>query len=404
MATVALRGTRGPAPRHRDHRRRPAQRRLLRARARAAARQEDRQLRRARRLPPLLRRRGRTPGVDHDVLRVPGARAGPRRRGHGAHGLLARRLGEALDFWAAAARARGRRRRARRERALRFADPEGLDARARRRRRRRRAARRAAADDIPAEHAIQGFHGVRAYARDAGGDRAAARGARASTRRRPGAGGSPARERRGQLRPTTRRPTSRGIEGAGTVHHIAWNAADDAELEAWRERRRRGGRAPDADHRPPVLPLRLLPRARAACCSSSRRATSASTSTSRPSTLGEALKLPPQHEHLRDRLERTLTPIAQPARPGVTAVGAPLAASSARRRRARGRARPHARPRRRRARPLPAARPRSTRSGGCSASRPAARSSLPPGGRHWYVGPARRLPRPGDVRATATAR
>ena len=29
-------------------------------------------------------------------------------------------------------------------------------------------------------------------------------------------------------------------------------------------------------------------------------------------TLGEALKLPPQHEHLRDVLERRLTPLPAP--------------------------------------------------------------------------------------------
>ena len=31
-----------------------------------------------------------------------------------------------------------------------------------------------------------------------------------------------------------------------------------------------------------------------------------------PDSLGEALKLPPQHEHLRERLERTLTPLTNP--------------------------------------------------------------------------------------------
>jgi glyoxalase family protein len=31
-----------------------------------------------------------------------------------------------------------------------------------------------------------------------------------------------------------------------------------------------------------------------------------------PAHLGEALRLPPQHEHLRERLERTLTPLRNP--------------------------------------------------------------------------------------------
>ena len=31
-----------------------------------------------------------------------------------------------------------------------------------------------------------------------------------------------------------------------------------------------------------------------------------------PEHLGEALRLPPQYEHLRERLERTLTPLTNP--------------------------------------------------------------------------------------------
>ena len=56
-------------------------------------------------------------------------------------------------------------------------------------------------------------------------------------------------------------PERRGVTSAGTVHHVAWSAADDAELEAVRAQAVAGRRPRDGDHRPPVLPLRLLPRA-----------------------------------------------------------------------------------------------------------------------------------------------
>ena len=56
-----------------------AQRRLLRRHARAADGQEDRQPGRAERLPPLLRRRAGRRGLRHHVLRVPRRARGPRR-------------------------------------------------------------------------------------------------------------------------------------------------------------------------------------------------------------------------------------------------------------------------------------------------------------------------------------
>ena len=39
-------------------------------------------------------------------------------------------------------------------------------------------------------------------------------------------------------------PVARGVQGAGTVHHVAWSAADDAELEAFRGLARQGGAHP----------------------------------------------------------------------------------------------------------------------------------------------------------------
>ena len=67
-------------------------------------------------------------GLRHHLLRVPGRRAGPRRRRDGPQGRVAGRLGRALDFWtgrlgereSTAEAVDGRE-------AIRFDDPEGLE-------------------------------------------------------------------------------------------------------------------------------------------------------------------------------------------------------------------------------------------------------------------------------------
>ena len=79
-------------PRHRDHRRRPGQRRLLRRRARPATGQEDGQPGRPDRLPPLLRRRAGSGRLRHHLLRVPRRSARAGRGRHGPHDRLAGRL------------------------------------------------------------------------------------------------------------------------------------------------------------------------------------------------------------------------------------------------------------------------------------------------------------------------
>ena len=96
-------------PRHADHRRRAAQRRLLHPRAGAAAREEDGQPGRPDRLPPLLRRREGQCRGGHHLLRVPGR--DPRQGGSrdDPHDRLAGRLRRgARLLGAAAGRARRR--------------------------------------------------------------------------------------------------------------------------------------------------------------------------------------------------------------------------------------------------------------------------------------------------------
>ena len=107
-----------------------------------------------------------------------------------------------------------------------------------------------------------------------------------------------------------------GRQGAGSVHHIAWAAQDDDHLE-WQARVRDAGgfvtEVRDRDYfnaiyfrepRGVLFEIATLSPGFAVDEPADR--------------LGEELRLPEQHEHLRDHLERTLTPIVNPrSRPGV---------------------------------------------------------------------------------------
>jgi glyoxalase family protein len=105
-------------------------------------------------------------------------------------------------------------------------------------------------------------------------------------------------------------PAQRGIQGAGTVHHVAW-AARDEDHEAWRERALEAGahvtRVIDRDYFKSIYfrePSGVL---------FEIATLSPGFTVDEPAqSLGESLKLPKQHEHLRDKLERTLTPISNP--------------------------------------------------------------------------------------------
>jgi glyoxalase family protein len=244
-----------------------------------------------------------TPGSVMTFFEFPGA--APGRAGAGmVHTVEWRVAGEAaLDFWAA--RIPGAQRTGDR---VSFQDPEGLahelvagpvhDA-----------PLTAAAPDVPAEHAIQGFAGVRAFsaepARSAGLLAAlgfAAHGLRAFEARG---------EQRGGTITYDEPPAEAGVPGAGTVHHVAWNAADDAELQALRETAAGAGARPtpiiDRQYfhsvyfrEPSGVLFELASRDIGFDADEPRQ------------SMGRALKLPPQHEHRRAELERSLTPLPDP--------------------------------------------------------------------------------------------
>jgi glyoxalase family protein len=257
-----------------------------------------------------------TPGSILTFFEFPGAISG--RHGDGMVHTIQWRVGseEAIGFWAARLADAG----VAAERdgdgdsggALRFADVEGLrhellavdvpDA-----------PLAAQAPEVPAEHALLGFHGVRAYASrpDDSAPLLEALGfSAASDASRWRLDGD---ERRAELRYEPP-PPERGRTSAGTVHHIAWSAADDDELREYRERAvRAGAHATDIIDRqyfhsvyfrePSGILFELASRDIGFQYDEP------------PEALGLALKLPPQYESRRAALARRLTPLSNPRAP-----------------------------------------------------------------------------------------
>jgi glyoxalase family protein len=246
-----------------------------------------------------------SPGADLTFFEYPGlARGLP---GAGMVHRIVWRVGsaDALAFWEERLTAAGRDP-ARMDASLRFSDPEGLehelvvddgpDA-----------PLVADAPDVPREHALQGFDGVRAYATDA------ARSAPLLGDVLGFAGGSNGRwevrgAERGGVYQWDPAPPTQPIQGAGTVHHVAFAARMD-EHEAWRERVARSGFA-----RPTPVIDRFYFRSvyfrepngvlfEIATIGPGFGADED------PAHLGERLSLPPNFEHLREQVEKSLTPL-----------------------------------------------------------------------------------------------
>ncbi|MCD6728075.1 MAG: VOC family protein [Solirubrobacteraceae bacterium] len=169
------------------------------------------------------------------------------------------------------------------------------------------------APDVPDEHALQGFHGVRAYAAlpDRGRPLLSALGMQPEDDRGEDWTAAGA-ERRAHLR-YDRPPTERGVPGAGTVHHIAWSVADDAELLALRERAgAAGARATPIVDRQYFHSVYFREPSGVLFELASRDI--GFTFDEPVASLGSTLKLPPQHEHMRAAVEQSLTPLPDPRR------------------------------------------------------------------------------------------
>src|SRR5687768_9415734 len=171
-----------------------------------------------------------SPGADLTFFEYPGARPG--RAGAGmVHRVFWRVASEdALRFWAQRLAAHGVATERSAEGGLHFADPEGLghelvvydgpDA-----------PLTADAPDIPAQHALQGFDGVRAYAADPARSAALLRDTLGFAGGEDGSWEVRGDERGGRFAYDAP-PADRPVPGAGTIHHVAF-ATRMEDHEAW---------------------------------------------------------------------------------------------------------------------------------------------------------------------------
>ena len=213
----------------------------------------------------------------------------------------------ALDFWAERLTGRGFASQ-QSEGSLRFADPDGLglelviaDP--------ANPPLRARHPEVPSEHALLGVAGARAYSgRGIEADRGLLVETLGFTELAPGSY---------QLDGPTRHfrwaydeSSQRGVQGSGTVHHIAWHSAD-ADHEPWQQRVGQAGMQVtpviDRDYfhaiyfrQPQGILFEIATTSPGFAVDED------------PDHLGEGLRLPAQHEHLRPTLERTLTPLVNP--------------------------------------------------------------------------------------------
>jgi glyoxalase family protein len=247
-----------------------------------------------------------SPGSDITFFEYPGARRG--RAGAGMVHRIVWRVAspEALDFWEERLRGDGAPV-SREGGSLRFSDPEELDLEL------------VVSDsgdepliadhpEVPPEFALQGFDSVRAYSFDP----EASRGFLEQTMNFVPKGDAVFESRgddRGSLY-VYDRVSEPGIGGAGTVHHVAW-ASPMEQHDAWRQRVLEGGATPT-----PVIDRfyfrSIYFREPSGVLFEIATIGPGFTADEPLESLGEGLSLPPNFEHLRDRLEPVLTPLPNP--------------------------------------------------------------------------------------------
>ncbi len=248
------------------------------------------------------------PGADLTFFEFPGA--APGRAGVGMVHRIVWRVGgpESLDFWEGRLGALGVEAR-REEDGLHFSDPEGLD-------------HQLLVPDVPdapliADHpeiprelALQGFHAVRAYAAS---PEASTPLLEALEFESTEAGWEARGAERGGLYIYDPPPAERPVQGAGTIHHVAW-ASSVEEHMAWREKAISGGARPTPEidrfyfksvyFREPSGVLFEI------------ATLGPGFTVDEPlEHLGEKLSLPPAFEHLRDEVEPNLRPVVNPRAP-----------------------------------------------------------------------------------------
>jgi glyoxalase family protein len=245
-------------------------------------------------------------GSDLTFFEYPGAPAG--RAGDGMIHTVGWRVAspEALDFWAERLGGQG----IETERGgdtLRFADPEGLG----------HELRVSNVDDepliaehpdVPSEMALQGFDGARAYSSNPEASKQLFEEALGFAPREDGweiRGDS-----RGGLYGFDAPPPEPGLQGAGSVHHIAW-ASQTHEQDAWQH-----ALALARVHPTPVIDRfwfrSIYFREPSGVLFEIATLGPGFTVDEPLESLGEKLSLPPDYEHLREQVEPVLRPINNP--------------------------------------------------------------------------------------------
>jgi glyoxalase family protein len=162
----------------------------------------------------------------------------------------------------------------------------------------------AASPDVPEEHRLQGFDGVHAFSTRPEASRPLFEETLGFTPAGDDAWGAVGDSRRSHYAYDAA-PGARGRPGAGTVHHVAW-ACPDADHEVWHERVLEAGA-----HVTPIIDRDYFKsiyfREPSGVLFEIATQSPGFTVDEPAETLGHELKLPKQHEHLREQLERTLT-------------------------------------------------------------------------------------------------
>jgi glyoxalase family protein len=255
------------------------------------------------------------PGSDLTFFEYPGAPQG--RAGEGMIWGIRWRLGtaEALDFWEKRLTEQGVEVERGGDDVVRFADPEGLG----------HALKVVETSDepltaehpeIPSELALQGFDGAIAYASNPEASRPLleeALGFRPISGEPEQSGWECRGDSRGGLWGYSEPPPERGLQGAGSVHHIAWASQID-EHEAWRDRVIATGGRPT-----PVIDRfyfrSIYFREPSGVLFEIATLGPGFTVDEPLESLGEKLSLPPDYEHLREQVEPVLRPITNPRVP-----------------------------------------------------------------------------------------
>jgi glyoxalase family protein len=249
-----------------------------------------------------------SPGSDITFFEYPGIQRG--RAGDGMIHTVRWRVGsgEALDFWAERLGGGEAESVARENGTVSFDDPEGLrhelavvDT--------NDAPLVAQHPEIPVEHALQGFDGVRAYASDV---------ERSGRILEEVLGFVPVGNEAWEARAETRGgvysydepPAGRGLPGAGTVHHIAWSSTME-DHDAWHRLVSEAGMRPS-----PIIDRfwfrSIYFREPSGVLFEIATLGPGFAVDEDPEHLGERLVLPPAFESLREQIEPVLTPLPDP--------------------------------------------------------------------------------------------